>query len=142
MLFPKYRYFFQSLIFGAAVSFSGTAYADVLTCKFTELKHSGGYIPSEITLEYDEAAKTVSFLAPTDLVDRDGDAVKPILSLTQKGRITFTMTVKTLSQSNQKGNMKYRLTWIKKNNRATVQAIPLGYSNQFRAGGRCENSAS
>ena len=133
----------KHFLIGVSILASATAtFADTLSCKLTNLKSSGGYIPSEVALKFDIDSRSVEFLKPKDLVDREGDTVEPELITTDKGRLTFKTIAKSESITGQKFKMNYRLTWIKKNNKAIVQAIPLGYSNRFRASGICQHQAN
>lgn len=124
---------FLSLSCGLPVS---AASAETLNCKLTETHSSGGWIPLEAKISYDAEAMTseVSFKNGKGTVVETGK----IETLNAK-RVTFLFKIKGLeSDTNQYlSTMIYRATYVFKNDLFRVDATPMGYSNSFRARGKC-----
>lgn len=118
------------------IVYAASAQAYTLACQMTDLDESGGYIPRAVSLTVDETARTVRLRGP-EAVLATLDGTDGTISVASDSRVEASIETVTRSASNQRARMLFRLTWIKRTNRASIAAIPLGYANRFLARGAC-----
>ncbi|GLQ34937.1 hypothetical protein GCM10007939_12200 [Amylibacter marinus] len=113
------------------------ASAKILDCKITKLDRSGGYIPTRIVVDYNLDDDNIKVLHPS--ASANGKIANTgVVDAVNDKRMTVVFGLKGAnSSSRQYANFQYRLTWLKKNNKAIVSAIPLGYLNAFKGSGKC-----
>jgi len=126
-------------VFGVCLSV-GMAFAapQILDCKLTDLKQSGGWIPREALIKVDTQTKSVQLIKPT-ADQMNGKIVSSKLVRNNADKMILRWIVKgTKSKSNQATPaFNFRALFNKDTGKVSVIAKPLGYSNDFRAKGTC-----
>lgn len=133
-----------SLLLGLTIgaictSLAAPGFAQTLRCKIEPTRQTGGIIPlsTQITYDTDTSEATVAFLENGKLRTVDGR-----IETLNKKRITFVFENKGLSNSTNQyvTSMMYRATFMFGSYAFRVNAIPLGYANQFKGKGACAES--
>lgn len=135
---------FLKFVLASAVLVAATpAFANTVTldCTMTDLKKSGGWIPSKALIKVDTARKSVQLLKPTARqMNGKIKSAKLVRNGSKKMVLRWILTGTKSSSNQTTTSFNFRALVEKETGKVSVIAKPLGYSNDWRAKGLCKIS--
>lgn len=124
------------------LALSGSASFASVTLYECELKPSrtNSWVPAQIALAHDTDTGAVKVHDPIIYHFNDSLPLDARLDTDNSKRTTFVWSLNGIKNSAGQfaPNFIYRATVLKGSNKISISASPAGYSNSFRANGRCK----
>lgn len=112
------------------------ASAAVIECQMEQMGANMGWVAPTIALSH-EAGASAAKVSDGIILSLSGAPVDAKVATDNTVRTTYTWTVSAKDDTAQYANISYRLTVWKADLNARIKVLPLGYSNNFDAGGQC-----
>ena len=125
----------------SAVLLATPAIAKTYVCEITE-QGKTGWIPEVVIVTHDEGSGAVSILDPL-IKHYKGAPLDGKVAVRNSKRITVSWVLDKITNKHGgrrqfTAGLRYRITIQNASHKATIWAVPTGYSNQFRGKGSCE----
>lgn len=112
------------------------AFAAVIECQMEQMGANMGWVAPSIALNH-EAGTSAAKVSDGIILALTGAPVDAKVATDNNIRTTYTWTVSAKDDTAQHARIAYRLTVWKAGLNARIKVLPLGYSNDFDAGGQC-----
>lgn len=110
---------------------------EVYECSFPELANNMGYLPTTVLLAREAGSQTIAVVDPI-IQSMEGGPIDVPVAEENSSKLSVSWPLMLQSKMNDYVKVQYRISIQKSSLSASLSGRPQGYSNSFRAQGRCK----